>query len=322
MEKFPKVSVIVPIYGVEKYIERCATSLFNQTLDCIEFIFIDDCTPDNSIKLLEQKIETYRPRFAEMNWDVRIVRMPTNSGQAVVRRHGIQLAKGEFIVHCDSDDWVDEGLYESMYNKADKECLDMVMCDYRKTDGINERIFTATRTTDKWSNMNLLLNAKVTWSLWCRMVRHSVYQNKIIFPHQNMGEDMALTLQLLYFCEKVGYIENLYYNYYINTSSITLTRDKEKVINIIKQGVENVQLLEDFFGDKKRNIIITKGMIHLKQVARDHLLPYIKEQEIYHLWINTFPEINKKIVFMPNISIKEKLRYILALCHLYPIQKA
>ena len=83
----PKVSVLVPVYGVEKYIERCARSLFEQTLDDIEFIFVDDCTPDRSIEILESVIEKYRLRFAEKKYDVRIERMPTNSGQAAVRRH-------------------------------------------------------------------------------------------------------------------------------------------------------------------------------------------------------------------------------------------
>ena len=85
----PKVSVIVPVYGVEKYIERCARSLFEQTLDDMEFIFVDDCTPDRSIEKLKSIIEEYQLRFAEMNYEVRTERMPTNSGQAAVRRHAL-----------------------------------------------------------------------------------------------------------------------------------------------------------------------------------------------------------------------------------------
>ena len=83
----PKVSVIVPIYKTEKYIERCAISLFEQTLSNIELIFIDDCSPDKSVALLKSQIEKYRLRFAEKKYEVRIVRRPTNSGLAAVRRH-------------------------------------------------------------------------------------------------------------------------------------------------------------------------------------------------------------------------------------------
>ena len=86
----PKVSVCIPVYGVENYIERCARSLFEQTLDDIEFIFVDDCSPDRSIEILKHVIDEYRHSFEKRNYTVRIEQMPTNSGLAAVRRHGIQ----------------------------------------------------------------------------------------------------------------------------------------------------------------------------------------------------------------------------------------
>ena len=106
----PKISVIVPIYNVSAYIERCARSLWEQTLDDIEYIFINDCTPDNSMEILEKVLKDYPQRKSQ----TRIFKMPTNSRQAAVRRHGIKLAAGEYIIHCDADDWVDTNLYEKM----------------------------------------------------------------------------------------------------------------------------------------------------------------------------------------------------------------
>ena len=99
----PKVSVIIPVYGVEKYIEKCARSLFEQTLDDIEYLFVDDCTPDKSVDILKHILEEYPHRKSQ----VVIHRMEQNSGQAVVREWGVKNAKGDFIIHCDSDDWVD-----------------------------------------------------------------------------------------------------------------------------------------------------------------------------------------------------------------------
>ena len=122
MQTMTKVSVIIPVYGVEKYIARCAHSLFSQTMrEGIEFIFIDDCTPDRSIDILCEVLEQYPHRKAQ----TRIVKMPTNSGLPAVRRHGIQLAKGDYIIHCDSDDWVDIRMYETMYRKAMEENADI-----------------------------------------------------------------------------------------------------------------------------------------------------------------------------------------------------
>ena len=106
----PKVSVIIPVYGVEKYIERCARSLFEQTLDDIEYLFIDDCTPDRSVEILKQVLDEYPHRKNQ----VIIHRMEKNSGQAAVRKWGMLNVAGEYVIHCDSDDWVDIYMYEAM----------------------------------------------------------------------------------------------------------------------------------------------------------------------------------------------------------------
>lgn len=130
----PKVSVIIPVYRTEKYIERCVRSLFNQTLDEIEYLFIDDCSPDNSIKILNNVLEDYPHRKEQ----VIIHRMSRNSGQAIVRNWGMQNATGEYVIHCDSDDWVDADMYRAMYDKAVEEHSDVVICDYAITNGTVE----------------------------------------------------------------------------------------------------------------------------------------------------------------------------------------
>ena len=98
----PKVSVIVPVYGVEKYIERCARSLFEQTLDDMEFIFVDDCTKDESIEVLKRVIDLYPVRKDQ----VKIIHHAVNKGLSRARETGVNAATGDYIGHCDSDDWV------------------------------------------------------------------------------------------------------------------------------------------------------------------------------------------------------------------------
>ena len=127
----PKVSIIVPIYNVEKYIERCAKSLFEQTLDNIEYIFIDDCSPDNSVSILEKMANSYPSRKSL----IRLFRFSENRGQALARQFGIQQARGKYIIHCDPDDWVDLDLYEILYNTAIEGDYDMVRCHFVRTDG-------------------------------------------------------------------------------------------------------------------------------------------------------------------------------------------
>ena len=112
----PKVSVIIPVYNVEKYIEKCARSLFEQTLDDIEYIFIDDCSPDNSMLVLSKVLKSYPKREAQ----VRIIRNPENKGVAYSRTIGMKAATGEYMIHCDPDDWVDKELYQNMYKPFPK----------------------------------------------------------------------------------------------------------------------------------------------------------------------------------------------------------
>lgn len=107
----PKVSVIIPVYGVEKYIERCARSLFEQTLEDMEFIFVDDSTRDNSIDILLEVINEYPQRKNQ----IKILTHEVNKGLPAARQTGIKAAKGDYIAHCDSDDWVTPNAYQEMY---------------------------------------------------------------------------------------------------------------------------------------------------------------------------------------------------------------
>jgi glycosyltransferase involved in cell wall biosynthesis len=112
-----KISVVVPVYNVAKYIERCVCSLMEQTLNDIEYIFVNDCTPDNSIEILKQTLKRYPHR----KYDVKIIHHCHNQGPFETRNSGLVVATGEFISYCDSDDWVDVAMYESLYLKAKKK---------------------------------------------------------------------------------------------------------------------------------------------------------------------------------------------------------
>ena len=113
----PKVSIVIPIYNVEKYIIKCAKSLFEQTLDDIEYIFVNDCTPDNSIKVLLEVLEQYPNRKQQ----VKIITHKINLGAAIARKNGILAATGKYIIHCDGDDWTAPDMYQRLYEKAERE---------------------------------------------------------------------------------------------------------------------------------------------------------------------------------------------------------
>ena len=110
----PKVSVIIAVYGAEKYIERCARSLFEQTLNDIEYIFVDDCSPDKSIEILISVLDDYPHRKKQ----VRIIRNHSNLGVGGTRTVGMKAATGDYLIHCDPDEGVEHNMYELLYNKA------------------------------------------------------------------------------------------------------------------------------------------------------------------------------------------------------------
>lgn len=126
MESLPLVSVIVPVYRAEKFIQQCARSLFEQTLEEMEFIFVNDCTPDSSMVILREIIKEYPNRARQ----VRIVEHDQNKGSATARNTGLDNARGSYIIYCDSDDWVEREMYEKMIKKAFDDKADIVGCDF------------------------------------------------------------------------------------------------------------------------------------------------------------------------------------------------
>lgn len=313
----PKVSVIVPVYGVEKYIERCARSLFEQTLDDIEYLFIDDCTPDRSIEILKSVLEGYPNRKSQ----VIIHQMEQNSGQALVRKWGIMNAAGDYVIHCDSDDWVDRDMYRAMYEKAIKEDADVVVCDMAETNGFDYYksyvcCYNTYRDTFLYHNMSHI----VIPSLCNKLFKRSIYlKHDILWPQCAMAEDLTIISQLLWYCDKISYIHKSLYNYYISTQSISRKIGVESQLKRFKESCRNVRNIEKFYEDKNPSWRIKGGLMETKMFERNRLLCVISHWKYYRIWITTFPAINLPFIFMPYIPIKEKLRFIVSLLGLYPI---
>ena len=244
--RVPKVSVIIPVYGVEKYIERCARSLFSQTLDNIEFIFIDDCTLDNSMKILYGIVEEYYPYIKDKNWSVKTKKMLKNSGLPAVRRDGILSATGEYLIHCDSDDWVEPQMFKSMYEKAINEHADIVVCDFFTSTDYVDTKYVGTRAKQKKQFLYNLIKRQESWAVWNKLVLRSLYSN-ITYPKYPMGEDMVVCLQLVAKCNKIAYLQSAFYHYYTNMESITHKKNEEHLIKLASQFCENTVIVNDYF---------------------------------------------------------------------------
>jgi len=301
----PKVSVIVPVYGVEKYIERCARSLFEQTLDDIEYIFVDDCTPDCSMEILYTLIQEYRPRIVEMNYNVRIEKMPTNSGQAAVRRHGIQLAKGDYIIHCDSDDWVDRDMYRQMYEKAVEEDADLVVVDIACHNGYSStKILNGCNKLDNRSFVNDMLFQNITWSLCNKLFKSSIYGYITTYPTDNMGEDMALVMQMAVNCRRVSYVYNVYYYYFDNPTSICHSESTSLILSRCQQYLNNFNVVEGLFKLKDQTEIYHKGLNWIRYSIRSML--YVHNEECRHYRKYFFPGIQYRVLLYSNLNLRRR----------------
>ncbi len=301
----PKVSVIVPVYGVEKYIERCARSLFEQTLDDIEYIFVDDCSPDRSIEILEKVIEEYPHRLEH----IKIMHHKINKGLAQARQTGLKVAIGEYIAHCDSDDWIDHDLYEVAYIKAIANNLDVVAFNGEKTDGTDvERIKSnCYATIDEC--IDAMMHRKMWWSLCNKIFKRKIYDNYIIYPQDNMGEDMCLTLQLMTYCKTIGYINKKYY-YYEAPSSIMAEVGSEKQKGKYEQLCRNISKIKDFFIERKIYARYHKGINYLEYNASMVLFSIVNDYDCRNLWMNSFRHSAFSVLLDNAALLKERIRIV------------
>jgi len=302
----PKVSVIVPVYGVEKYIERCARSLFEQTLEDIEYIFVDDCTKDDSICILKRVIEDYPQRTSQ----IMILHHDVNKGLPQARKTGVEASHGEFIAHCDSDDWVDKRMYELMYEEGEKTGADIIICDYFRSDGINSTIHTE-KHSDK--NTDLVLNMmyeRESWAVWDKLVRKEIFDNPLfVYPKDSMAEDMVISIQAALYSKKICSVNTPLYYYFVNSESMSRQKSISKRIRLFEEACRNVEIVEN------RVLALNEkcyddGIVYLKSLQRNLLLPVIKYTAVAEMWKKRFPKLGRKVIFSLHIPIRHKLRMI------------
>ena len=325
----PNLSVIIPIYGVEKYIERCAESLFSQSLEDVEFIFIDDCTPDHSMELLQTVINKHCARITEMNWTVRVERMPKNGGLAAVRRYGVGLASGDYLIHCDSDDWPEPDAYRCMYDKAIAEDCDMVFCDFFKSTDTEKSPCSRLGNIplDKEAILKAMLCDRLpSHSIWSVMFRRSLYQG-VTHPTDSMAEDWCAVFQLLFLSNgRLGYVQKPLYNYYVNADSISFNPHRiedrkmvEKRIRNCHQMVENCNIVFDFIERNGVTANYAPYFVNTKLWAKRLLCRMSNDKEVYRLWRSIYPEIEGHVLFNRYATRKSKLMYLTTRMRIYPL---
>ena len=273
-----KVSVCVPVYKVGKYIERCARSLFEQTIvDGIEFIFVDDCSPDRSIEILERVLEAYPARRNQ----VRIVRHEVNKGLLEARQTAIKAAVGTYIVHCDSDDSVDPDLYERMLTEAEAMSLDVVVAPMRMiwNTGREQILDADCKSVDDY--FRRFLGEPGFNSTINKLISRYVY-DRVSFDRGECGfygEDLLLMAQLLAECKTIGFIHGSFYNYFRTVESGTIS-DADNVIGV-RQQLEVARTLSRLLEER-----YPESLLHYKHICQMRALRSLgfTREEFVALW--------------------------------------
>lgn len=241
----PKVSICVPVYGVEKYIERCAHSLFRQTYENIEYVFVNDCTKDKSIELLDRVLLLYPNCTPKVN----IIWHKKNKGLGSARNTAIDNASGEFVLHVDSDDYIDVNCVRLLVECQQKTGADIVYSDIVKLLH-NRKVHIKIPDFSSTKDFNIaLIRHYIPNNIWGRLIRRELYlNNNIKVEGVNMSEDLNVMPRLIYFSTRIAAIhEKLYFYECDNAGSYTASFSEEKS----NQSLSTLNLLSFFFLDKE-----------------------------------------------------------------------
>ena len=235
-----RLSVCIPVYGVERYVERCARSLFAQTLkDGVEFVFVDDCTKDGSMDVIRRVLAEFPVRQPQ----VKLLRHDRNRGLMAARRTALAAATGAWTVHCDSDDWVDPDLYEKMLARGEATGADMVYCPVVRNES---EPFTAERASSFEGTgaefLSRIGGIASFNSAFNKMYRRGVSTSpEIEFPEAvSLGEDLCFTAQAVARCAKVTSVGGSFYHYRVNEESLSRKFDADKALKDLVGVYETV----------------------------------------------------------------------------------
>lgn len=295
----PKVSVIVAVYNVEPYVERCVHSLFNQTLDDIEYIIVDDCSPDNSIEIIKKTLDRYPQRKKQ----VKFIHHESNQGQAGARTSGMKAATGEYMIHCDPDDWVELNMYELLYNAAHpigKNPIDVVLCNYmlHEMNGTKEVYIREFNTPQDYIKYVYKKHAPLFF-LHTRLVSTELINKYCICPFSgiNFGEDRNVSIRINHYAQSILVIpDHLYHYNKLNENAITRLSRNESLWESWKL---NVDLISDFLlSSNKREY--RKASNYFKFDAKMQFRNIFKNDRE---WFDLYRECHGDIILFEEYSI-------------------
>ena len=230
-----KVSVIVPVYNVEKFIDKCLNSLVNQTLKEIEIIVVNDGSPDNSQKIIDKYVKKYPDKVKSF--------IKENGGQGSARNYGLKQANGDYIGYVDSDDYVELEMYEKLYNKAISDNLDIAICgNYNVSEDYKNKKVDLEFIKFEDNKINALFGKKAVWN---KIYKKSIVE-KLEFRSKVWYEDFDFSIKAICSAKKIGYVNEPLYDYLLREGS-TMNNSN------VKRNLEIFDAFDDILSYIKHN---------------------------------------------------------------------
>ena len=289
--KQPLISVIIPVYGVEKYIAQCLESVIDQTYKNLEIIVINDGTKDRSAEIAKE--------YAAKDSRIKVYDFK-NGGLSVARNRGLEIATGDYISYIDSDDWLDTKMYETLLETAMKNEADMVKCGIIETNGAAEEKIT-------FSDVKIINNEQhkafenyfkgILWTLaWNGLYKRELAK-KVKFPDNVVHEDNYSSGMFLYLSKKVLVIPFCGNYYRVNDAGISkggMKKPLDKILAIIKLKQD---LLKLGFADKKLDWKLSVEFYHFVRGWNDDLYRVVAMHKDLYEYVMSNIDVRRKITF-------------------------
>lgn len=297
------VSVIVPVYKVERYLNRAINSILKQTYSKLEIILVDDGSPDRCGEICDD--------YTKKDSRIRVIHK-NNGGLSSARNAGLDIAMGEYVVFVDSDDFIHPHMIERILSVAEKEKCDIVQCCFFRFDSgvFEERLTDQVNILSKYEALERIDNAAYM-AVWNKIYKKDIFID-IRFPEGKIHEDVGCTYKLFFASERIAVIADELYGYYVNPNSITTSKIKLNKLDLIDIYAEQIVFfskrgLKHFANRSANNLAACFGT----------LLSYPVER--YENYKEFLPAIQKKFKNLRAKLLKCNLRVDLYLAILFSL---
>lgn len=305
MNNKPIISIIIPVYNAEKTISTCLDSLFAQTYNSLELLFVNDCCTDNSFEVIRKFMDE---NSHKTGISAKIITHEKNRGVAAARNTGLDNASGEYIYYVDSDDWMESDLIETLVKEAETKKSDIVGCEWELCFNKNSRWMKQPDVDSPLDAFHKMCAGILRWNLWLFLVKRSLYtENQIQFNEgQNMGEDMMVMGKLFLCATSMSMIHQPFYKYN-QTNSASITKDKSA--KYVNEVTHNLNELESFYVKK-----FPVPDEHIPFLKLNLKLPFLMTDnpENFKIWESWFPEANNYIIKNKSLPLRTRAVQLLA----------